>query len=305
MSPDPAIIVYNKLLLKDKVPTSVAADRVRLESTYGKLTGYTADNTFGYTGLYGYVQKKGWANLKTIGKRLKPQTGVGAQLQLARAGRRGSVDPDLADGAVHDQEQLAVLADPRLDVREGRDADRDARHRRHEEGREPRLGEALPRLRLLEGRASSRCATPASPPSATATRRRTVARTRWRTSTRRSARRTSTSRASPRSSSTSGPRSPSAGTHLRLDRSVAAIAPDRCIPRPRRPFVAGGGVASCRLGARRRPDRRAVPPDAVRVVPRPAAVRGGRRLHHLAVPPAVPRRRVLARRGRTRSSTRA
>ena len=87
MSPDPAIIVYNKLLLKDKVPTSVAAIAAD-SSTYGKLTGYTADNTFGYTGLYGYVQKKGWANLETIGKRLKPQTGVGGQLQLlARAVR--------------------------------------------------------------------------------------------------------------------------------------------------------------------------------------------------------------------------
>ena len=85
MSPDPAIIVYNKLLLKDKVPTSVsqiASD----SSTYGSVTGYTADNTFGYTGLYGYVQVAGWKNLQSIGKRLKPQTGVGAQLQLLAQG---------------------------------------------------------------------------------------------------------------------------------------------------------------------------------------------------------------------------
>jgi iron(III) transport system substrate-binding protein len=85
MSPDPGIIVYNKLLLKDKVPTSVTAI-ANDEATYGKLTGYTVDNTFGYTGLYGYVQKKGWANLEKIGKRLKPQTGVGAQLQLLAQG---------------------------------------------------------------------------------------------------------------------------------------------------------------------------------------------------------------------------
>jgi iron(III) transport system substrate-binding protein len=85
MSPDPAIIVYNKLLLKDKVPNSVA-EIAADPSTYAKLTGYTADNTFGYTGLYGYVQKKGWANLETIGKRLKPTTGVGAQLQLLAQG---------------------------------------------------------------------------------------------------------------------------------------------------------------------------------------------------------------------------
>jgi iron(III) transport system substrate-binding protein len=85
MSPDPGIIVYNKLLLKDKVPTSVTAI-ANDDASYGKLTGYTVDNTFGYTGLYGYVQKKGWANLEKIAKRLKPQTGVGAQLQLLAQG---------------------------------------------------------------------------------------------------------------------------------------------------------------------------------------------------------------------------
>jgi iron(III) transport system substrate-binding protein len=85
MSADPAIIVYNKLLLKDKVPNGlgeIASDA----STYNKLTGYTVDNTFGYTGLYGYVQLKGWANLQTIGKRLTPTSGVGSQLQLVAQG---------------------------------------------------------------------------------------------------------------------------------------------------------------------------------------------------------------------------
>jgi iron(III) transport system substrate-binding protein len=85
MSTDPGIIVYNKLLLKDKVPTSVAAI-ANDPDTYGKLTGYTVDNTFGYTGLYGYVQKKGWANFEKVAKRLKPTTGVGAQLQLLAQG---------------------------------------------------------------------------------------------------------------------------------------------------------------------------------------------------------------------------
>jgi iron(III) transport system substrate-binding protein len=86
LSPDPAITVYNKLLLKDKVPNSlseIAGD----SGTYGKLTGYTVDNLFGYTGLWGYVQKKGWSNLEKIGKdRLKSQTGVAAQLQLVSQG---------------------------------------------------------------------------------------------------------------------------------------------------------------------------------------------------------------------------
>jgi len=85
MSPDPAIIVYNKLLLKGKVPNSVA-EIASDSSTYGSVTGYTVDNTFGYTGLYGYVQLNGWKNLQGVGKRLKPQSGVGAQLQLLAQG---------------------------------------------------------------------------------------------------------------------------------------------------------------------------------------------------------------------------
>lgn len=84
MSPDPAIIVYNKLLVKDNVPTSVA--QIANDSSLGSVTGYTADNTFGYTGLYGYVQVAGWKNLQATGKRLKPQSGVGAQLQLLAQG---------------------------------------------------------------------------------------------------------------------------------------------------------------------------------------------------------------------------
>ncbi|HEV8686330.1 MAG TPA: extracellular solute-binding protein [Gaiellaceae bacterium] len=86
LSPDPAIAVYNKLLLKDKVPnslTTIAQD----SSTYNKLTGYTVDNLFGYTALWGYVQKKGWTNLQRIGKsRFRAQTGVAGQLQLLSQG---------------------------------------------------------------------------------------------------------------------------------------------------------------------------------------------------------------------------
>jgi iron(III) transport system substrate-binding protein len=85
MSADPGIIVYNKLLLKDKVPQSlseIAGD----PGTYPKLTGYTVDNTFGYTGLYGYVQKKGWSNFDKIGGRFKAGGGVAAQLQLVAQG---------------------------------------------------------------------------------------------------------------------------------------------------------------------------------------------------------------------------
>jgi iron(III) transport system substrate-binding protein len=63
--------------------TDIASD----SGSYGKLTGYTVDNLFGYTGLWGYVQKKGWGNLEKIGKdRLKAQTGVSGQLQLVSQG---------------------------------------------------------------------------------------------------------------------------------------------------------------------------------------------------------------------------
>jgi iron(III) transport system substrate-binding protein len=85
MSPDPAIIVYNKLVLRDKVPSSVT-EIAGNAGTYGKVTGYTVDNTFGYTGLWGYVQKKGWSAFQTIGKRLTPTTGVASQLQLVAQG---------------------------------------------------------------------------------------------------------------------------------------------------------------------------------------------------------------------------
>ena len=85
MSPDPAIIVYNKVVLGRKVPASVTAI-ANDAGTYRKVTGYTVDNTFGYTGLWGYVQKKGWANFRKIAKRLTPQTGVAGQLQLVAQG---------------------------------------------------------------------------------------------------------------------------------------------------------------------------------------------------------------------------
>jgi iron(III) transport system substrate-binding protein len=86
LSPDPAVIVYNKLLLKDKVPNSLT-EIAKDPATYGKLTGYTVDNLFGYTGLWGYVQKKGWSNLQAIGgSRFRAQTGVSGQLQLLSQG---------------------------------------------------------------------------------------------------------------------------------------------------------------------------------------------------------------------------
>lgn len=85
MSPDPAIIVYNKLLLGGTVPSSLT-DIANDSAKYPKLTGYTVDNMFGYTGLYGYAQLKGWTNFEKIAKRLTPTSGVASQLQLVAQG---------------------------------------------------------------------------------------------------------------------------------------------------------------------------------------------------------------------------
>jgi iron(III) transport system substrate-binding protein len=86
LSPDPAIIVYNRKLLGNKVPTrlsTMAAD----SGTYDKLTGYTVDNLFGYTALWGYVNKRGWGALQRVGKdRFRAATGVATQLQLVAQG---------------------------------------------------------------------------------------------------------------------------------------------------------------------------------------------------------------------------
>jgi iron(III) transport system substrate-binding protein len=86
LSPDPAIIVYNRRLLGSKVPTklsTIASD----SGTYDKVTGYTVDNLFGYTALWGYVQKRGWSSLQRVGKdRLRPTNGVAQQLQLLAQG---------------------------------------------------------------------------------------------------------------------------------------------------------------------------------------------------------------------------
>jgi iron(III) transport system substrate-binding protein len=86
LSPDPAIIVYNRRLLGNKVPTrlsAIASDA----GTYDRLTGYTVDNLFGYTALWGYVQKRGWGNLQRVGRdRFRATTGVAQQLQLLAQG---------------------------------------------------------------------------------------------------------------------------------------------------------------------------------------------------------------------------
>ena len=107
MSPDPAIIVYNKKLLGDKVPTTLA-DIASDAGSYSRVTGYTVDNTFGNTALWGYVQKKGWGSLEKIGSRLQPTTGVASQLQLVAQG--GAVAAVLTSPTA----KLRIASDPAL-----------------------------------------------------------------------------------------------------------------------------------------------------------------------------------------------
>jgi iron(III) transport system substrate-binding protein len=85
MSPDPAVIFWNKLLVGDNGPKTVA-EVANNSGTFNTVTGYTVDNTFGYTALYGYVHLKGWGALHKIGKRLKAQTGVAGQRTLVSQG---------------------------------------------------------------------------------------------------------------------------------------------------------------------------------------------------------------------------
>jgi iron(III) transport system substrate-binding protein len=108
ISPDPAIIMYNKLLLKDKVPQSLT-QMANDPGTYGKLTGYTVDNLFGYTGIWGYIQKRGWGTFEKIGKnRFIAQTGVAGQRSLVSQG--AAVAAYLTSPTV----RLGIETDPQL-----------------------------------------------------------------------------------------------------------------------------------------------------------------------------------------------
>jgi iron(III) transport system substrate-binding protein len=67
-SPDPAITIYNKLVLKGEAPPTTIAQIVKdgIAGKY-KIATYTINNNFGYTAFYGYVQKQGWSALDRLG----------------------------------------------------------------------------------------------------------------------------------------------------------------------------------------------------------------------------------------------
>jgi iron(III) transport system substrate-binding protein len=71
-SPDPAITIYNKILLKDQAPPATIA-QISQDGIAGKykVATYTINNDFGYTAFWGYVHAKGWAALDKLGQTAK------------------------------------------------------------------------------------------------------------------------------------------------------------------------------------------------------------------------------------------
>jgi iron(III) transport system substrate-binding protein len=71
-SPDPAITIYNKILLKGHAPSATIA-QVAQDAIAGKykVATYTITNNFGYTAFWAYVHNKGWAALDKLGQTAK------------------------------------------------------------------------------------------------------------------------------------------------------------------------------------------------------------------------------------------
>jgi iron(III) transport system substrate-binding protein len=71
-SADPAITIYNKLLLKGQAPPATVA-QIAQEGIAGKLkvATYTINNNFGYTAFWAYVHREGWGALDKLGQTAK------------------------------------------------------------------------------------------------------------------------------------------------------------------------------------------------------------------------------------------
>jgi iron(III) transport system substrate-binding protein len=68
-SADPAITIFNKILLKGQAPpTTIAQIAVGASAGKYKVATYTINNYFGFSAFYGYVHKYGWAALDRLGK---------------------------------------------------------------------------------------------------------------------------------------------------------------------------------------------------------------------------------------------
>jgi iron(III) transport system substrate-binding protein len=105
LSADPTITIYNTALVsKSQVPDSYAAlsSAVSGGKYHGKLSTYTIDNTLGYAGFWGLVQKKGWSMLDALGPQTKPASDAGAMVQTVAQGGAaiGYLESGLVRGAL-------------------------------------------------------------------------------------------------------------------------------------------------------------------------------------------------------------
>ena len=68
-SPDPAVTIYNKILLKGQAPPATVA-QIAQDGADGKykIATYTINNDFGYSAFWGYVHQDGWAALDKLGQ---------------------------------------------------------------------------------------------------------------------------------------------------------------------------------------------------------------------------------------------
>lgn len=87
LSPDPAITIYNKQLLKaNQLPATVTQMGQDASAGKYKVTTYTIDNTFGYSAFWGYVQKNSWASLDQLGPKTRIAADGGTMLQTVAQG---------------------------------------------------------------------------------------------------------------------------------------------------------------------------------------------------------------------------
>jgi iron(III) transport system substrate-binding protein len=90
MSPDPAITIYNKLVLKDpsRVPTGVGdlAKKAAADPSTYKSIAYIVENDFGYGADWGYVQRQGWSNLHALAPHTKVTESAATMVQTVAQG---------------------------------------------------------------------------------------------------------------------------------------------------------------------------------------------------------------------------
>jgi iron(III) transport system substrate-binding protein len=90
MSPDPAITIYNKLVLKDpsQIPTGVGdlATKTAADPSTYKSIAYIVENGFGYGAYWGYVQGQGWSNLQSLASHTKVTESASTMVQTVAQG---------------------------------------------------------------------------------------------------------------------------------------------------------------------------------------------------------------------------